>query len=412
MIFVLVYPYKFTDHYHQRYEIDFLQRFGEVVVWELGSFLHPRFTDAIAVPSAEQNYVRKVASWIDFFRELRKLGPRRSKGGKIVVLQFTQSTSVRALICNILTKLRADTVVDFSNSGVPFGNDLRSNGPVRNFCSRMIAKGGRLIRIFRDREFSSGYQMAWSTWVRALSRLLPVQPTHRLVAGRTMAERHGMVSSRGRVTVVAGSTWDFSNSIAYQDAKNQPLVEGRYAVLLDGAGPKFASDVEFIGSRPLLTSEKWYPALAAWFDQLEWETGINIVVAGHPKSAFPEYPKEFGFRQMYYGCTEELVKHAEFVIMRFSTALSYAVIYHKPILCIYNDQMKSEPAVFEPFCKYTEILGVRPINLDAPPARTEEYRKVPEEAYRRYKVDYLTSLSIPKPNYRVLAEEILGLNGT
>ena len=216
---------------------------------------------------------------------------------------------------------------------------------------------------------------------------------------------------KGRVQVVAGSTWDFSNSIAYKDATDQPLVKGRYAVLVDGAGPEFGSDVEFMGTRPVLTSEKWYPALTAWFEQLERETAVKIIVAGHPKSAFPQHPEEFGFRQVYYGCTKELVKHAEFVVMRFSTALSYAVIYHKPILCIYNDQMKSKPAVFEQFCDHTRILGVRPINLDAPPSCTEEYLKVPEEAYGRYKANYLTSLSNPKPNYRVIAEEILGLNG-
>ena len=165
MKFVIVYPYKFTDNYLQRYEIEFLHGFGEVVVWEMGNFLHPRFTKGIAAPSSEQNFVRKVTSRIDFARELKELGFRRGKGGKVVFLQFSPSTSFRALVCNILIKLRADTIVDFSNSGVPFENDGQLNAPRRKFGSRVIAEVAKLIQIFRDREFSRGYQTAWSTWV-------------------------------------------------------------------------------------------------------------------------------------------------------------------------------------------------------------------------------------------------------
>ena len=409
MKFVIVFPYKFTENYHHRYEIEFLQGFGEVVVWELGGFLHPRFTKAITASSAQQNYVRKVTSWAGLARELKALGSRGGKGGEVVFLQFSPSASFRALVCNILIKFRAGAIVDFSNSGVPTVSDVGANAPVRNLASRVVAKAVKLVRILRNGEFSKGYQAAWSAWVQSVSRLFPLQPTHRLVAGRSMAERYRMGSPSGRVKVVAGSTWDFSNAIAYKNATEQPLVDGRYAVLLDGAGPEFVSDVEFLRDRPVLTSEKWYPALTSWFDQLERETGVKIVVAGHPKSTFPENPPQFGFRRVYYGCTGKLVHHAEFVITRFSTALSYAIIHRKPILCIYNDQIKSDSAVFERFCDRTAILGVRPINLDAPPSCTEEYLKIPEEAYGRYEANYLTSLSDPKPNYRVITEEILGL---
>ena len=268
-----------------------------------------------------------------------------------------------------------------------------------------------LIRITRAREYSRAYRMAWSVGILALSSPFPLRPTHRLVAGKITEERHRIGAQTKDVRVVPASTWDLSNSIAYKDAGDQPPVAGRYAVLLDGAGPKFASDVELMGTRTVLTSEKWYPALTAWFEQLERETGVKIVVACNPKSKFPQNPIEFGFRRVYYGCTEQLVKHSEFVITRMSAALSYAIMYHKPALCIYNDQMNSRRADFPEFFDHAEILGVTPINLDAPPSRTDEYLKVPEEAYGRYRANYLTSLRELKPNYRIIAEEILGLNG-
>ena len=35
---VIVYPYKFTDNYYRKYEIQFLKKYCNVVVWELGFF--------------------------------------------------------------------------------------------------------------------------------------------------------------------------------------------------------------------------------------------------------------------------------------------------------------------------------------------------------------------------------------
>ena len=163
------------------------------------------------------------------------------------------------------------------------------------------------------------------------------------------------------------------------------------------------------GDEPVLTKERWYPTLVKRFDEWERELGIRIVVAGHPKGALGEHPPEFGGRRVFYGRTEALVKHCEFIIMRFSAAASYAVMYHKPIVCIYNDQMRADPRTFRYLEEATKTLGVTPINVDDPPSSIAQYLSVNEDLYRRYTADYLTTVADPKPNYRVLLEDIMGM---
>ena len=70
---------KFTDYYYRKYEIDLLMRYGDVLVWDMGLFLRPAFTKAIAAPSVEPNCVRKVNSWSILRGRSRNWGSVRAK---------------------------------------------------------------------------------------------------------------------------------------------------------------------------------------------------------------------------------------------------------------------------------------------------------------------------------------------
>lgn len=405
---VVVYPYKFTDNYYRKYEIEFLKKNCEVEVWDIGYFLHPRFVAAIAAQSSNDECVRTVKNWADLFRLLKNL--RCVQCDKVVFFQFSQSVNFRAFISNLLIKFRADCIVDFYNAGVPILESVQSSILTEKHPPYVLSIYSKLIRRIKAREYARLYRELLSRFMSLMVNLVSIRPTHRLIAGRAMEKKYRIEAEQMGIKVLMGLSWDFSNSLAYEASSCQPLVRGRYAVLLDGAGPAYASDDELIGRKPIVTSDKWYPALVSFFEHLESEAKVKIVVAAHPKSKLSNNPKEFGFRQVFYGYTEELVKHAAFVITRFSTAVSYAVMYEKPVLIIYNEQMKSHAEVFKSLCAYADILGVSPINIDAPPASTLGYLSISKDAYSQYKYNYLTTLSDPYPNYRIIVGGLLGLN--
>lgn len=406
---IVVYPYKFTDNYYRKYEIDLLKKACDVEVWDVGYFLHPKFVNAISAQGSGYECVKTISSWTDLLRLVKQL--RRGPNYRTVFLQFFQPTDFRTLICNLIIKFRADYIVDFYNAGVPLLESEESDSMTNNSTTRLSAMCLKLIQRIKAREYARLYQDIRSKFVSMIASLASIQPTHRLIAGEAMDMKYRIKTEQKGIKVLTGLSWDFSNSLAYQAASCQPLVHERYAVLLDGAGPAYTSDDELIGRKPILTSDKWYPALASFFDRLERELKVKIVIAAHPKSTFPNNPKEFGFRQVFYGHTEELVKHAAFVITRFSTAISYAVMYEKPVLAIYNEQIKSRAEVFRQIRVFAKTLAINPINIDTPPMSVVDYLSISRDAYSRYRRNYFTTLGDPSPNHRLIVEGLLASTG-
>lgn len=284
---VIVYPYKFTDNYYRKYEVEFLRQHCNVVVWDIGYFLYPQFTHVLSAKSSAQDCVCKIASWLDLGKALVQLGKQR-----VLFLQFSPATSFRALLCNMLIKLRGKTVLDFYNGGIPFPETHKERPASQIPKSKMLGYVANVCDLLRQGQYTKTFRMLWSRFVQLLSSVLALRPTHTLVAGKVWDEKYRKVAERKGIQVLPGLSWDLSNSLSYD--RNVPNRLEPYGVLLDGAGPAFASDQELQGGKPFFTSECWYPALVNLFEQLERETGVKMVIAGHPLSKFPSHPKEFG----------------------------------------------------------------------------------------------------------------------
>jgi hypothetical protein len=406
---LVVYPYKFTEDHYRRYELEFFGKDATVVVWDTGYWIHPGFVRALSVDSSNRSCVVKIGSLLDLLRAYRRLGPK--KHNQVVAFPHLRPTNFRELLCFLILKWRVGAFVEFLNVGVPDPDEELVADETEQLGSPALKKLKVWLSVVRKREYSKAMALLKSRSARVLASRLSVRPTHRLLAGRVMERTYRRASEHRGIRVVSGSSWDLSNSLARADQESRRPVDEPYAVLLDGAGPAYTSDVELKGDRPLLTSARWYPALVRCFDQWERELGIKIVVAGHPRTKYPEYPEEFGFRRVYYNCTEALVKHSEFVMMRFSTAVSYAVIYDKPALCLYNGQMEADAQGFRNFQAAVDKLGATPICVDAPPASIADHVKTVPPKYLQYRQDYLTTLDNPKPNYRIILENVAGHKG-
>ena len=400
---LVVYPYKFTENYYRKFEIELLKEKTNVVAWDIGYWVHPKFVRALSAPSSERSCIVRISSLWDLFRAVRQLGPK--KWNEVVAFPVSRPQNLKELICTLMVKWRASTRVEFLNQSAPSVNPIpQPSGP------KALRKITSLLRVLRKRGFRGALGVVEWRVTRILSNWLSIRPTHRLLAGTTMEEQYEEESKRQGISIVPGLVWDLSNALAYPGREVPTEIREPYAVLLDGAGPAHASDSELHGDKPILTKERWYPALVNCFDRWERELGVRIVVAGHPKGRFEDHPQEFGYRRVYYGCTEELVKYCEFAIMRFSDASSYAVFYNKPIICIYNEQMRANGQMLRSIQEATKTLGVTPINLDDPPTSISDYLRIDVNSYRRYKENYLTTVADPKPIYRILLEDIMSTN--
>ncbi len=161
----------------------------------------------------------------------------------------------------------------------------------------------------------------------------------------------GMTAARpylGRSKIIKIEDKDFCSKSA--DINTAIDIQKKYIVFLDQYTPYHPDRVltGIYSNDPGL----YYESLLAYFQELENLTGIEVVVAAHPKS---EYPNNFfGGRRTIKNNTENLVENSSLVVAHFSTAVSFAIKYKKPLIFVSSTEktgLDIERLVM-PFAKY------------------------------------------------------------
>lgn len=220
----------------------------------------------------------------------------------------------------------------------------------------------------------------------AMKRLKLVKPFDiAFVAGDAM-----MLGGYNATKIVPINYFDYDHYVKTRRAEGPRLVARPYVVFLDINLP-FHSDLAFCG-RPQIEPDAYYRSLNRFFDLLEHEHGIEVVIAAHPRAE--QNSASFAGRRSFRLVTADLVKDAEFVISHTSTAMSYAVLNAKPLIFIYTDAMAAvyQRLFIREMRTYAEYLDAPLYNVDeVSSARQVAVRKINRGSYERYKYDFLTS---------------------
>lgn len=206
------------------------------------------------------------------------------------------------------------------------------------------------------------------------------------------------------------------NSVDYDEhtrtlAADKPVVEGAYAVFLDINLP-YQSDLSLVGLRAVQASA-YYKSLNRFFATLEREFAVRVVIALHPKAAYGS--EKFEGREAYRGVTAALVRDARFVVSHTSTAMSYAVLFEKPLLFVSTDEMERlyKDNVMREMQNYARYLDASIVNADrVDGAGSIRLQPVNRERYARYRYDFLTSPASEGESTReIVLRELLHARG-
>ena len=168
------------------------------------------------------------------------------------------------------------------------------------------------------------------------------------------------------------------------------IVEGRYAVFLDSYLPHHL-DIKLAGWPPIMPTE-YYASLSRFFEQLEVQYKISVVIAAHPRSDYSA-SKPFGGRQVYTDRTAELVKSADFVIVHSSYSQSHAVLNSKPIVFIYTNEMLAayKHTLMNEIFDSALYLDAAIYNIDKITQSRILIKNVNLVRYESYKYEFLTT---------------------
>jgi hypothetical protein len=414
-ILIVIYPYKFLEFVWNLLELDEFKCFIDVQVWDISSITSPNFSEGVVVGRSLRSEVITCVSMYDYISRLFALR-RQTAYTNICILNGISGSYPAEFLCNLFLifflRTKNVKVFDLYNGGVPivYSKDKENeNDYAAQQNSSLFAKFTRFIS--RTTTVTEAWRTIRASFLIRLLKLMPTALTHRLVAGEQWLSL-AMGAKKNNISIIRGHSYDYSNYLlAEKVSSSKQHIGPKTAVFLSSANPYFGSDEILSGGDQQFTSEVWYPALVRFFDLLESHTGVTIEVAGHYKSAFPAIAPCFGNRSVHYGRTLEMVRQSEYVITITSTAISYAVVFKKPVIFIYSNQLKDSRNPMEDIRGMAAMLGTKPVNIDQPDIEISHLLTVNEEKYLDYENACLTSARSPKPNFQIILEEIMSIRG-
>lgn len=135
---------------------------------------------------------------------------------------------------------------------------------------------------------------------------------------------------------------------------------------------------------------KFYKSLNSLFSKLEKIYDCKVVIAAHPSSILYKQENYFEGREIFFNKTSELIHGSIGAISFTSTAVSFPVIEHKPIL--FYSSFEIDKKYTNQFPRlFSELLGSKFINIDE--YSDCRFNNVDTNKYDAYIYDYLTTKS-------------------
>jgi len=116
--------------------------------------------------------------------------------------------------------------------------------------------------------------------------------------------------------------------------------------------------------------------------------------------------KVFGGREIYHGMSQQLVKGCEFIVTRASTSTRFAVIYNKPAIFIYSNQIPKTINSYNDSLNWKESIGGSLINIDQYPHKEIKILNVDSVKYENYMKEISSSQNLNRPNYQIILHNI------
>jgi hypothetical protein len=133
---------------------------------------------------------------------------------------------------------------------------------------------------------------------------------------------------RDETILLKSHTLDYNLFINLKSEKSIEQDE-KYAVFLDEGSPYHP---DTIGEATSISPECYYPILNSFFDYIEFDMGIKVIISPHPRSNYAKTGNPFNDRSIVSQPACSVVKNSEFVMAHSSTSVGFAVLHKRPIL--------------------------------------------------------------------------------
>ena len=221
---------------------------------------------------------------------------------------------------------------------------------------------------------------------------LPVwAPEFILVGGEEESQRVASFSTSDSFPhVIKAHTFDYDTYLREENYNRDRIIKGKeYAVFIDEYLTQYdCQDFVEDQTSPIITAKKYYPSLNKLLEYIENQFNLEVIIAAHPLSNYDNSSNPYDNRKMICHKTINLVKHSTLVLTHFSTSISFAVLYYKPMVFL-THQAFSDPLKRLRLPLVAKYFGVTPIELSNNNRYFNSLPMVDNDTYDRYKFTWI-----------------------
>lgn len=333
-----------------------------VEYWDLTKIYFP---DVAFVGEVERCYVRKIKNYAELEKMLFAQDIKRC------FFVLINTLDGRVIKLHRLLKKRNCYLIFFAMPGLPYDYTNKS------LHMKLLKNYRKYLSIDKIKQ-TYLYQLARFYQRTGLIKNYDFIFT----VGAAAASQHN-----GRSRVVAINHPDYDNYLGVKNNTDQ-IIKSEYCVFIDD---NLIYDIDYKIFNMQIDPAVYFKSLCSFFDRLEKMHHLKVIIAAHYKAEYQGC--EFGDRELIKGKTNELVKDCRLAIAHYSTAISFAVLYQKPLLFIYTNQMK-EMNYFQAIKQCASVLEAKILNIDTIHSNDELQIRPPNHIrYEDYKYRCLVSRS-------------------
>jgi hypothetical protein len=232
----------------------------------------------------------------------------------------------------------------------------------------------------------------YSLGKRLIFNQIPINPDISFLVG-DLSVNHLNKHSIHRIFTTSQSWYDIENQKKLKTINN--LCPQNYILFIDDC---LSQSVDFIltNQKSIITPDEYYILLNNFFDKIEFEFNIPIIIAGHPNGKYIEnYANYFNNRTLIFDSTASLTLNADLVLTHYSTAINYAILSEKRIILMnfYKLQMSYQGLILQNIAK---ILNCIIIDIDKPLKLNKEILtySINKSSYKLFIKNYISNEKI------------------
>jgi len=377
---ILVFENPFNQFNYDRFGIDLLIKNGfNVEYWDILEALYPGTVINISQNRFEFSGFRQFASKQDVITAIKKLSEV-----DIIITPFNYQFKYLWFF-QAVSKSQCYYAIMHNNPGS--FNYVTKNKNL-NTMNRLLLKLTMVTRNLFAKRYSGGLikQRIFSYIPYELFKLKP--PRFLFFGGNEDIRKNLKHLYNAEYTkMIAAHNFDYDLYLQRKLANNNKYPSNSI-VFIDQNFP-FHSDDTMSQWGYAVNEKEYYPSICRFFEHIEKEFNVNVIIATHPDVRQDQYHNFFGKRQCVKNKTFDLISQAKLVLMHDSSAINFVVLYQKPVLFFFTKEMlpTREAEVIKQMAKW---FGREAVNCDEPYSiNCEKELAIDKKLYSYYKETFI-----------------------